>query len=43
VEDDERCYRLSNDSATVTLGRQFFPEDVMLFTGGVDRLLKGKV
>ena len=37
--DDVRCYRLSGHTDTVTLGRQFFPEDVMLFTGGVDRIL----
>lgn len=38
-EDDVRCYRLPSRADAVTLGRQFFPEDVMLFTGGVDRIL----
>ena len=36
--DDVRCYRLSSNTDTVTLGKQFFPEDVMLFTGGVNRI-----
>ena len=39
VEDDVRCYRLPSNTETATLGRQYFPEDVMLFTGGVDRIL----
>ena len=39
VEDDVRCYRLSANTDTVMLGRQFFPEDVLLFTGGVNRIL----
>jgi len=39
VEDDVRCYRLPGNADTVTLGKQFFPADVMLFTGGVDRIL----
>ena len=38
-EDDVRCYRLSENTETVSLGRQYFPADVMLFTGGVDRIL----
>lgn len=38
-EDDVRCYRLPDHSDTVTLGKQFFPKDVMLFTGGMDRIL----
>jgi len=38
-EDDVRCYRLPGRADAVTLGRQFFPEDVMLFTDGVDRIL----
>lgn len=38
-EDDVRCYRLPANADTITLGRQFFPQDVMLFTGGVDRIL----
>lgn len=41
-EDDVRCYRLPGNSETVTLGRQFFPEDVMLFTGGVNRIPTSK-
>ena len=40
-EDDVRCYRLPDNSETVMLGKQFFPEDVMLFTRGVNRLLGG--
>lgn len=38
-EDDVRCYRLPEIPESHLLGRQFFPEDVMLFTGGVNRLL----
>jgi CRISPR-associated protein Cas2 len=41
AEDDIRCYRLPEHSDVKTLGRQFFPEDVLLFTGGVNRLLSG--
>jgi CRISPR-associated protein Cas2 len=41
TEDDIRCYRLPERSDIKTLGRQFFPEDVMLFTGGVNRLFRG--
>ncbi len=41
AEDDVRCYRLPENTDVNTLGRQFFPEDVMLFTGGVNRLLTG--
>ncbi|MCD2452418.1 CRISPR-associated endonuclease Cas2 [Methylicorpusculum oleiharenae] len=39
VEDDIRCYRLPEQLTVKTLGRQFFPEDVLLFTGGVNRIL----
>jgi CRISPR-associated protein Cas2 len=39
AEDDIRCYRLPENSETNSLGQQFFPEDVMLFTGGINRLL----
>ncbi|MCK9607774.1 MAG: CRISPR-associated endonuclease Cas2 [Methylomonas sp.] len=39
VEDDVRCYRLPANVDTVTLGKQYFPQDVMLFTGGVNRIL----
>lgn len=38
VEDDVRCYRLPANTDMATLGKQFFPDDVMLFTGGVDRI-----
>ncbi len=37
-EDDVRCYVLPVNIDCKTLGRQFFPEDVMLFTGGVNQL-----
>lgn len=40
-EDDVRCYRLPEHAETKTLGRQFFPEDVMLFTGGINRVFSG--
>ncbi|OQW66520.1 MAG: CRISPR-associated endonuclease Cas2 [Proteobacteria bacterium ST_bin11] len=39
VEDDVRCYRLPAQTDTVSLGKQLFPDDVMLFTGGVNRIL----
>ncbi|MEC4746986.1 CRISPR-associated endonuclease Cas2 [Methylomicrobium sp. Wu6] len=39
MEDDVRCYRLPENTETVSLGKQYFPEGVMLFTGGVDRIL----
>ena len=39
VEDDVRCYRLPTCADAVTLGRQYFPEDVMLFTSGVNQIL----
>ncbi len=38
-EDDVRCYRLPENSAADTLGQQYFPDDVMLFTGGVNRIM----
>ncbi len=38
-EDDVRCYRLPENSAADMLGQQYFPDDVMLFTGGVNRML----
>ena len=41
VRDDIRCYRLPERTEIKTLGRQFFPEDVMLFTGGINRLFSG--
>jgi CRISPR-associated protein Cas2 len=39
IEDDVRCYRLPAQTDTVSLGKQLFPDDVMLFTGGVNRIL----
>jgi CRISPR-associated protein Cas2 len=39
AEDDIRCYRLPERTDINALGQQYFPEDVMLFTGGVNRLL----
>lgn len=42
AEDDIRCYRLPEHTDINTLGRQFFPEDVMLFTGGINRLFSGQ-
>ena len=39
AQDDIRCYRLTNNKDMQTLGRQLFPEDVMLFTNGINRLL----
>ena len=41
AEDDIRCYRLPEDIDIKVLGQQYFPADVMLFTGGVNRLLSG--
>lgn len=38
-EDDVRCYRLPENAESAALGRQYFPNDVFLFSGGVDRLL----
>jgi CRISPR-associated protein Cas2 len=38
-EDDVRCYRLPESDAVNALGQQYFPDDVMLFTGGVNRIL----
>jgi len=37
-EDDVRCYRLPSSIDCITLGKQFFPDDVLLFTKGVSRL-----
>lgn len=42
AEDDVRCYRLPEKTDIKTLGRQFFPEDVLLFTDGINRLFNGK-
>ncbi len=38
-EDDLRCYRLPDVINCTTLGKQFFPVDVLLFTQGVGRLI----
>ncbi|MGZ8153399.1 MAG: CRISPR-associated endonuclease Cas2 [Methylovulum sp.] len=39
-EDDVRCYTLPNNLEFNALGKQFLPEDVMLFSGsGVNKLL----
>lgn len=38
-EDDVRCYRLPAQLVVDSLGRQLFPEGVMLFTEGVSRLV----
>ena len=37
-EDDVRCYSLPAGSECKTIGRQQFPDDVMLFSAGVNRL-----
>jgi len=37
-EDDLRCYSLPCLIDCVTLGKQFFPDDVLLFTQGVSSL-----
>ena len=37
-EDDLRCYSLPSSIDCITLGKQFFPDDVLLFTQGVSRL-----
>jgi len=41
ARDDIRCYRLPERTEIKTLGRQFFPEDVMLFSGGINQLFSG--
>ena len=41
AEDDVRCYRLPEQSDIKTLGRQFFPKNVMLFSAGINRLFTG--
>ena len=41
AKDDIRCYRLPNNTDMKTLGRQLFPQDVLLFTEGINRLLGG--
>lgn len=41
AEDDVRCYRLPEHNDIKSLGRQFFPAEVMLFTNGINRLFSG--
>lgn len=41
AEDDVRCYRLPENIEASSLGRQYFPDGVMLFTAGIDRILGG--
>lgn len=38
AKDDIRCYRLPECCDVKTLGRQFFPKDVMLFNNGINQL-----
>ena len=38
-EDDVRCYRLPENSDISSLGKQYFPEDVMLLASGINFLL----
>lgn len=38
-EDDLRCYALPGQIECRTLGRQYFPDDIMLFSHGVSRLV----
>jgi len=38
-EDDIRCYALPATVECKTLGRQMFPDDVLLFAGGINQLL----
>jgi CRISPR-associated protein Cas2 len=38
-KDDVRCYRLPKNGNVSMLGRQFFPEDVWLFSDGVNLIL----
>lgn len=40
-QDDIRCYRLPSTTDMQTLGKQLFPEDVLLFTNGINCLLSG--
>lgn len=37
-EDDVRCYALPTVIDCQTVGRQYFPDDVMLFAGGINQL-----
>ncbi|WP_031433628.1 CRISPR-associated endonuclease Cas2 [Methylomarinum vadi] len=38
-EDDLRCYGLPGKIECRTLGRQYFPDDILLFSKGVNRLV----
>ncbi|MGR9053911.1 MAG: CRISPR-associated endonuclease Cas2 [Gammaproteobacteria bacterium] len=38
-EDDVRCYGLPDKVECDTVGRQYFPGGVMLFSAGINRLL----
>ncbi len=38
-DDDVRCYALPSRVECRVLGKQFFPQDVMLFSNGMSRLL----
>jgi CRISPR-associated protein Cas2 len=42
TEDDIRCYRWPEHTDIKTLGRQFFPDNMMLFTDGINRLFSGQ-
>jgi CRISPR-associated protein Cas2 len=39
AKDDIRRYLLPEHTDIKALGQQYFPEDVMLFTGGINRLM----
>jgi CRISPR-associated protein Cas2 len=41
-QDDVRCYRLPTNVKVSVLGRQYFPEDVLLFNQGVNLMLDFK-
>lgn len=38
-QDDVRCYSLPRQVTTYALGRQLFPDDVMLFNKGINQML----
>ena len=37
AKDDIRCYRLPENTEIKILGRQLFPKEILLFTGGINR------
>lgn len=41
-EDDLRCYSLPAEIDCTMLGKQYFPDDVLLFSHGVSRLISLK-